>query len=178
MSLSDLTAMGSFLSSIAVVFSFIFLALQVRQSNRNQRSLMQQARTGRNLDTLLKMADPPISELLARAESNPAALGRAEVWSFYGFVGAVFWAFEDSYMQFKAGTLHPASWESDVATIERILAFPAFRVIWRMVRDGTSGSYRDYIDGVMRKIPANPSARFSDMFTIFLSEELAASPNG
>lgn len=109
MSLSDLAAIGSFISGIAVFLSFVFLSLQLRQANRNQRSLMQQARTGRNLDTLLKMANPPISELLARAESSPADLGRAEIWSFYGFVGAVFWAFEDSYMQFKPGTLHPAS---------------------------------------------------------------------
>jgi hypothetical protein len=31
MSLSNLAAVGSFVSSIAVVFSFIFLALQVRR---------------------------------------------------------------------------------------------------------------------------------------------------
>jgi len=46
MSLSDLAAVGSFISGIAVFLSFIFLALQLRQANRNQRSLMQQARTG------------------------------------------------------------------------------------------------------------------------------------
>jgi hypothetical protein len=178
MSLADLAAIGSFVSGIAVVFSFIFLALQVRQANRNQRSLIQQARTGRNVEILLKMADEPISELLAKSESQAASLSPAKVWSFYGFVGAVFWSYEDCYMQFKAGTLEPGSWQSDVATLERILVSPAFRVIWRMVREGMSGGYRDYVDSLLNKVPADPSARFSDSFNALLSEELAAAGAG
>ena len=46
MSLSDLAAIGSFVSGIAVFFSFFFLALQLRQANRDQKALMQQGRTG------------------------------------------------------------------------------------------------------------------------------------
>ena len=124
MSLSDLAAIGSFVSAVAVVFSIVFLALQVRQANRNQRSLIQQARTGRNVEYLHKMADPPISELLAQAEADPESLGPAKIWSLYGYGAAVFWSYEDSYMQFKAGTLHAGSWHSDLATLQRILAFP------------------------------------------------------
>jgi hypothetical protein len=178
MSLSDLAAIGSFVSGIAVVLSFIFLALQIRQTNRNQRSLIQQARTGRNVESLQKMADQPISELLAEAESNPESLGRAKIWSLYGFGAAVFWSYEDSYMQFKAGTLHAGSWESDLATLQRILAFPWLRVIWRMAKDGMDRSYRDYVDSLMREIPAERSARFSDFFGKYLAEELSASKAG
>ena len=45
------------ISGTAVFLSFVFLAPQLRQANRNQRSLMQQARTGRNVEILLTMAD-------------------------------------------------------------------------------------------------------------------------
>jgi hypothetical protein len=51
-SLCDLAAVGSFVSDIAAVFSFIFLALQIRQANRNQKSLMQQGRSASNVDIL------------------------------------------------------------------------------------------------------------------------------
>lgn len=178
MSLSDLAAIGSFVSGIAVVFSFIFLALQVQQANRNQRSLIQQARTGRNVESLQKMADPPISELLAQAETEPETLSRAQIWSLYGYGAAVFWSYEDSYMQFNAGTLHAGSWQSDLATLQRILAFPWFRVIWRMARDGMDCGYRDYVDSLMSKVPADPSVRFSDFFGAFLAEELASARSG
>ena len=175
MSLSDLAALGSFVSGIAVVFSFIFLALQVRQANRNQRSLIQQARTGRNVESLQKMAEQPISELLAQAEADPGSLSPAKIWSLYGYGAAIFWSYEDTYMQFRAGTLNAGSWESDLATLQRILAFPWLRVIWRMARDGMDRSYRDYVDSLMRGIPPDPSARFSDFFGHYLAQELESS---
>ena len=37
MSLSDLASIGSFVGGAAVVVSFLFLGLQIRQGNRNQR---------------------------------------------------------------------------------------------------------------------------------------------
>lgn len=39
MSLSDLASIGSFVRGLAVVVSFGFLSLQIRQSNGNQRSV-------------------------------------------------------------------------------------------------------------------------------------------
>lgn len=42
MSLADLALIASLLSSVAVLVSLLFLGVQIRQSNRNQRSLMQQ----------------------------------------------------------------------------------------------------------------------------------------
>src|SRR5579862_1058957 len=122
MALSDLAALGSFVSGIAVVVSFIFLALQIRQSNWNQRSLMQQGRTERNVNILLKMSDPLLSETLAEAHANCLSLDPARVWAFYGLAAAVFWSYEDSFIQFEAGTLDARSWQSDVATIKRLLA--------------------------------------------------------
>jgi hypothetical protein len=172
MSLSDLAAIGSFVSGIAVVFSFIFLALQVRQANRNQRSIIQQARTSRNVESLHRMADQSISELLAQAETDPASLDRAEIWSLYGYGAAIYWSYEDTYMQFKTGTLHAGSWQSDLATLQRIMAFPWLRVIWRMAREGMDRGYRDYVDSLMREIPPDPSARFSDLFKTYLVEEV------
>jgi flagellar biosynthesis/type III secretory pathway M-ring protein FliF/YscJ len=58
MSLSDLAALGSFISGVAVLASLVFLFFQmrqmteqVRQSERNQRALMQQGRSMRGMET-------------------------------------------------------------------------------------------------------------------------------
>jgi len=172
MSLSDLAAVGSFVSGFAVFFSFFFLALQLRQANRNQKSLMQQARTGRNVDILLKMAGPAMSETIAEADSNCAALSNPKIWSFYGFAAAVFWSYEDSYLQFEAKTLDASSWDSDVATLRRLVGFPPYRTVWKMARDGMRGNYRDYVDRLMSEIPSDPSRSLTDQFKIYMAEEL------
>jgi predicted permease len=179
MSLSDLAAIGSFVSGIAVFFSFFFLAVQLRQANRNQRSLMQQARTSRNVEILLKMADPAVGETIAKADANYATLDAAGTWTFYGFAAAVFWSYEDSFMQFQAGTLHAESWQSDVATLKRLVARPPYRVVWKMARDGMSGGYRDYIDSLVREVSGDPSrSSLTDLFKIYIAEEMAAKPLG
>lgn len=171
MSLSDLAAVGSLISGIAVFLSFVFLALQLRQANRNQRSLMQQARTGRNVEILLKMADPATSETLAQANSNCAAMSDPRIWSFYGFCAAVFWSYEDCFMQFRAKTLDANSWASDVATLERLVGYPPYRAVWKMARDGMSGDYRDYVDSLMDKVPSDTSRSLTDVFRVCIAEE-------
>lgn len=176
MSLSDLAAVGSLISGIAVFLSFIFLALQLRQANRNQRSLMQQARTARNVEILLKMADPDTSEVLAQANTNCAAMNDARIWSFYGFGAAVFWSYEDCFMQFRAKTLDPSSWASDVATLERLVAYPPYRAVWKMARDGMGGDYRDYVDSLMDKVPSDASRSLTDVFKACIAEELQSQP--
>jgi hypothetical protein len=172
MSLSDLAAIGSFISGIAVFLSFIFLARQLRQANRNQRSLMQQARTGRNVEILLKMAEPGVCETLAEASANCAGMSDAKIWSFYGFGAAVFWSYEDCFLQFKAKTLDASSWASDVTTLERLVAYPPYRAVWKMARDGMGGDYRDYVDSLMSKVAIDTSRSLTDMFKACIGEEL------
>jgi hypothetical protein len=172
MSLSDLAAVGSFVSGIAVVFSILFLALQVRQANRNQRSLIQQGRTARNVDILLRMSDPFMSETIAEADVNCAGMSAVKIWSFYGFAGAVFWTYEDSFLQFQANTLNASSWESDAVIIKRLMGHPAYRVAWKMARDGMGGGYRDYVDTLMREVRVDTSQSLTDLFRTYVAQEL------
>src|SRR5438067_12058989 len=66
MSLTDLTSLASLVSSVAVLVSLLFIGLQIRQSNRNQRSLMQQGRSARNVELLSRLSDPRPSDVMLR----------------------------------------------------------------------------------------------------------------
>jgi hypothetical protein len=65
-SLDVLADLASLASSVAVLISLLFLGLQIRQSNRNQRSLMQQGRSTRNVDLLSRLGDPKVSQTFVR----------------------------------------------------------------------------------------------------------------
>lgn len=174
MSLSDLAALGSFVSGVAVFVSFIFLALQIRQANRNQKSLMQQGRSARNVDILLRLTNRFMSETVLAADRHCADMDPAKIWAFYGFAGAVFWAYEDSFLQYRTKMLDASSWESDVATIKRLLAYPAYRAAWKMARDGMSGTYREFVDSVMREVKPDASGNLTDAWKTYVAEELPA----
>lgn len=174
MSFSDMAAVGSLISGVAVFLSFIFLALQLRQANRNQRSLMQQARTGRHVEILLKMTEPEMSETLSQANADFAAMSDPKIWSFYCFSAAVFWSYEDSFLQFKAKTLDADSWASDVAALERLVSYPPYRAFWKMAREGTRGDYRDYVDSLMHKVSGDRSRSLADLFKVSMAAEMQA----
>ncbi|WP_293371832.1 hypothetical protein, partial [Phenylobacterium sp.] len=82
MSLSDVASIGTLLSAIAVLVSLIFLyfqlrqvSAQVRQTERNQRSIINQGATTRSMQTNSWLCEPHMSELLTKAMSNPLGLG-------------------------------------------------------------------------------------------------------
>jgi hypothetical protein len=174
MSISQLATIISLVSGMAVVVSLIFLALQIRQSNRNQKSLMQQGRTTRTVEIMLKMTDRHVGETIEIAHRNCAALNPAQIWCFYGFAGAIFWTYEDSFLQLQANTLDASSWQSDETTLKRLLAFPAYRVVWKMARDGMGPRFREYIDSVVEDVQRGGSESLGDLWAIYAAEEIAA----
>jgi len=159
MSLSDLASIGSFLSGAAVVVSFAFLALQMRQTNANQKSLMQQGRSARTVDMLMKMSEPGLSDTIVSAFDG-APREPARVFAFYSFACACFWNYEDSFLQFRAKTLDARGWATDELTLRGLFANPAYRAVWRMARAGMNADYRDYLDRLMKDVrPGEPDDR-------------------
>ena len=62
MSLSDLASLGSFVSGCAVLISLIYLALQVRQTERNQKISIRHSRVSRTVELQLALADPGVAD--------------------------------------------------------------------------------------------------------------------
>ena len=175
MSLSDLASIGSFVSGLAVVVTLIFLLLQMRQANLNERALMQQMRSARTIDTLLKCSEPLASEALSRAFANDATMNDTEVRSYMSICLASLTNWEDSFLQHRAGTLDTVSFASDVATLKVFASLPSFRALWPTMRDTFSDDYRTYVDGLLRETkPVRAPYRTAALWKENLTKELAA----
>jgi hypothetical protein len=173
MSLADLASVGSFASGAAVVVSLVFLALQMRQTNANQKSLMQQGRSARTVDMLMKMSEPVLSETIVGAFGGGVAGEPARIFAFYSFACACFWNYEDSFLQFRAKTLDASGWATDELTLRGLLANPAYRAVWRMARNGMNADYRVYLDRLMQEVqPAEPRD-VARVWTTYFTEERA-----
>src|SRR6476646_3518609 len=171
MTLADIATLAS---SVAVLVSLLFLAVQVRQSNRNQRSLMQQGRTTRNVDLLFRLADPKLSKLWARIATGES-LEDAEYYMLYGYMASVFWSYEDSFFQFRSGMLDAHSWASDIATLKRLLSNPAYRAVWTAVRSALGDEYRSFLDGLVVEARHNPPPpNLASVLKQYLTEERQA----
>ena len=173
MSLTDLASLGSLLSSVAVLVSLLFLGVQIRQANRNQRSLMQQGRSARNVDLLSRLTDPKLSELLLRVLRGETVTD-GEYLVLYAYIASVFWSYEDCFLQFRSGTLDTKSWASDVATLKRLLKNPAYRAVWRAAREAMATEYKSFLDGIAAEARHNVPVDVPNLLRQYIAEEKQA----
>jgi hypothetical protein len=173
MSLGDLASFASLISSVAVLVSLLFLGLQIRQANRNQRSLMQQGRSTRNVDLLSRLIDPKLSELLLRV-SRGETVSDAEYLTLYAYMASVFWSYEDCFFQSRSGTLDAQSWASDVITLRRLLCNPVYRAVWKAVRSGIGDEYRAFLDGIASEARQQAPIDVPNILRQFIAEERQA----
>jgi hypothetical protein len=170
MSLSEIF---SLVSSTAVVITLVFLFFQMQQANRNQRSLIQQARSARTVALIMSQTEPYLSDLIARTGRGETNLEDKDLIAFISHHAAVFWNYEDSFLQHQAGTLDAASWQTDLTTLSALLARPAYRVAWQVNREYSTGDYRRLVDNLIRETKSVKQSSLAAMWNARMADELA-----
>jgi hypothetical protein len=171
MSLSDLASLGSFVSGVAVVVSFVFLALQIRQANRNQRSAIQQGRANNGLELMLRLTEPHLQESMMRGRAGDPTMSAAQIDAFVRAWIATFSTWEDGFLQRRRGMSDRDSAASDAATHRVYLSYPGCRAAWRTCRSQFTGAFRDYLDDLVRNTPPAAPPDVAATWRAFLAEE-------
>src|SRR5207302_7561953 len=79
MTLERISYLSQTIAAIAVVFSLVYLAIQVRQTERNQRAMMQQARTDRGMVLAASMDTPHFASIWVKVTSDDPDLTPLDV---------------------------------------------------------------------------------------------------
>ena len=137
MTLSDLASIGELVSGIAVLLSLIYLSLQVRQAEKNQRALMNQGVVTRNTDVVIFQSQPHINELASRVSQGETQFSAPEIRLLQSMLRATLVGAQDSFVQHHAGMIDKITLENSRAAMSTLLSQPIFRALWRLGR----GSY-------------------------------------
>ena len=167
MSLSDWASLGSLVSSIAVLISLIYLALQVRQAERNQQASIRQGRATRVVDIILAAGEPSCAEALPKGTAGAADITPAEFGQFTAIYGAFLASAEDTYLQHNEGLLSEAVFASFAESWRQTLAQPGVRALWKLRRHAFEAGFAAFIDGLMVDAPA---AEGRDFFAAWQAE--------
>lgn len=152
MSLSDLASLGSFVSGFAVLVSLVYLALQVRQAERNQRGLMQQVAVGRAMDLNLTLArDPVLTPLVLKMNSFSTEPTADELLRYISLARATFLNGEDVFRQFKHRLMHEDAYRSWEGAAKDILRSPGFRTAWQRTRASFGQDYVTHIEALIEE---------------------------
>ena len=161
MSLSDLASLGSFVSGFAVLISLIYLALQVRQTKRNQQIAIRHTRATRVVELHLALADPTVADAWLHGSGSPQEITQTEVGQFINLCRALFFHFEDSFYQREEGLLNDDAFETVVAGARLLARNPGVRAAWRIARPNFGGRFRDFMDGLIAEAAVEPPVDLS-----------------
>jgi hypothetical protein len=161
MSLSDLASLGSFVSGLAVLVSLIYLALQVRQTKRNQQIAIRHSRATRVVELHLALADLAVADAWLHGSASPRDITPTEVSQFTNLCRALFFHFEDSFYQREEGLLNDDAFETVVAGARLSARSPGFRAAWKISRPNFAGRFLGFMDGVVAGSAAEPPVDLS-----------------
>jgi hypothetical protein len=153
MTLSDLASIGSLLSAFAVAISLVYLALQVRQTEKNQRALVQQGRAERLSRAMLEISDETVAALYHKGARHPETLSGPELDRFLMICRAAFVSGEDSFLQHKAALMDEAAYASFVAGLITTCSTPGFRAAWGMLRPFFGAAFAAFMDATIVEHP-------------------------
>ena len=152
MTLSDLASVGSFVSAVAVLISLLYLSLQVRQAEKNQRALMQQGRASRASDHLDRIATGDVVDAFHKGGRGDRDLTLTELRQFGQLFRSSLYGFEDAYFQYNQKMLDEASFQSTVAIIRAQFSWPGARAMWKRQRVMQDPSFRDFMDKIVQEV--------------------------
>lgn len=164
MNLSDLASLATVISSGAVLVSLIYLSLQVRQTERNQRALMNQGAITQIANTLNWLTEPGIADLAARVEAGETQFTASELQQLRGRMRVMLLAAQDSYVQHKAKLVDELTWQNASAVVRYVVGQPGYRALWKSTRATYAPEWIAYVDKLIEDTPlvapVDASARF------------------
>ena len=177
MNLSDLAAVGSLVGSGAVALSLVYVALQVRQAEKNQRGLMQQGRANRVSEALLQVATPDMAALYFKGGSAPETLSADELDRYLMICRSAFISGEDSFLQHKAGLLDETAFRSYAAGVRGQFADSrGMRAAWRTISGQFGGEFAAFLDDTLAQVPPPAAADRLAVWAAALQADKAEGP--
>jgi hypothetical protein len=174
MTLSDLASIGSLVSGVAVLISLIYLALQVRQSDRNQRTLLQQGSSIRNAQGAARLIEPHLAALYAKAVHNETDFTTAQVVQLATQLRASLLGFQDQYMLKRLSLIDSIQLESQERVYQVTLALPIMRALWISSRSSYAPEFASYVDATIKDVPLAAPADLGDRLRADVAALMAA----
>jgi hypothetical protein len=176
MSLSDLASLGSFVSGVAVLVSLVYLALQLRQSARNQLATIHHDRMA-HIQTWLG----PISvshqatDVFMRGRNGDATLDPAESTQFLNMQFNHFLLYQEYYQMRLDGMLDGERYDQVMKLLRFVAHEPGTRAAWRVLKALFSPKLVEFVDDILANTPlVEGFADFSNRFKEELVKERAA----
>lgn len=152
MTLDELQFAGNAVSTVAILISLVYLALQIRQAEKNQRALIQQGRATRISAAAQALANPATAEAIHRCWDGARDISTVQLFQFSFVCRQMFIGAEDSFLQHQNSLLGEVAHASFIASMKAYLAAPGIRAMWNLTRDWYEPEFCEFIDRLLIEV--------------------------
>jgi integrase len=149
MSFSDLSAVGSFVSGLAVLASLIFVGFQLKQNTEAVRAAASQAHSQNwQQITLPVIESADFARIWRLGLEDIGCLTDDECVRFYAFAGAILRFFEGARLQWRHGQLDEEHWHNVEKTAIDFAATAGFKAYWSSRRHWLSPEFQKWYESL------------------------------
>ena len=160
MSLQDLSAISEIIASLALVISLVYVAIQIRQNNRQLDENTNAVRASAVYSGLHLIFDNRIAifndgetaDIFYRGLESPEQLSDIEKTRFRLIFANAVDALFNTFSQTKASGFSPETWVAQEATAGRLMGTAGGKWFWSNYRHEYRKDFQIEFDGIMRKV--------------------------
>ena len=170
MSLTDLASIGSLVSGGAVLISLIYLSLQVRQTERNQRAAVNQGMIDRMVQLQARVCGEPLASLHLRALQGDVVFSEPEIAQILSFLQQLLSHALDAWVQRRANLVDAPTFETIVAPARLAFSIRAYRSCWQMSEWSLQSEFRTFIEAELLNVAILPPLDIRGQFEAGLAQ--------
>lgn len=156
-SLSDLAAIGSLVSGFAVLVSLLYLNLQARQTERNQRALINQGAMARDTAMVQMLHEPHFATAMARVIEGETSFTTLEIWHLTTVLRGLIGSLQEAWLQKRAGLIDAVTIDYIELGVHYYLSMPLFVALWSLGRKAYPAETVAQVDALIARLrPAEP----------------------
>lgn len=160
MTLSDLAALGSFASGVAVLVSLVFLWFQLRQMNEQGRQNLMAVRAAAsqahsaNWHQIIApiMSSGEMARIWREGHADIETLSEDEKVRFLATCNCFFRFYDCARMQWLNGELDDGHWHSAEQQLRDIIQQPGVQAFWAMRKHWHTPEFRDFVDSLSHDV--------------------------
>jgi hypothetical protein len=144
--LETINAIAQLIAAIGVIVSLFYLAAQIRQNTRSQRSAIVDSLTSSLIALLGPQAQPKLMTSFAAATEDWYGASEEDRMTAISMLFTTFKLFENAWFQQRHGTLDREQWEGWDLHIRVYYHRPGVQAWWSDRRAMFAAGFRDYVE--------------------------------
>jgi hypothetical protein len=165
MTIQELGAAGELIGGIAVIFTLIYLALQIRQNTIAVRlSTLHDVKDTIRETNLIVAEKSDLAEIVLEGLQDLNKLSGVPRARFYTWAHNLFLGYENLYLQYLGGALDPGHWSGMAQHMADVSSIPGMQAYWADRKQWFAQEFQNYWENEV--LPASTHPGYTAMGTV------------